>query len=526
MGTQRRTRKVMRILFLSAIMGCSLSLFGTAFAANSQDTEQQAYNAYLDKNYGKAIELYQSLLAQDNVNVSYTYNLGVAYQQLGDYPKALQAYQRTLDLDPDYYEAYNNMGAIYLQQKQWKSAIDTFKHILKHRQEDANSWFNLGLSYEQSNQKTEAAKAYRQAFLLDPKLTQAKSRFDRLQSELKLPELNMQYVNKRPGMQKNYQEARALAEKRQWKEAGQRLEKIVEQYPDFLDAQFLLGRSYQQTGQDAKALQSFVKVVAAQPEHVGAHHQMALTYERQGLPLKSTEILINLLQIKPSYLPAHYDLGRIYEEMQVSDQALERFLKLYQLEPSYADVAYRLGRLYHLKNNTPEAVKYYQQSVKQKPAFAPAYYQLAKLAIDSQHFDSAERLLRKSLTLSNNNPEIHYLLATVYYHQKKPTATIFPELNQAITLNPVYTDALSMRGIIYYGEQKFSPAIKDFEAALKTEPGRADIYRNLGVSYIKSGEGGKALLALQNYLKYQPEAADRDKIEKLIQDLKGIKAAR
>ena len=362
--------------------------------------------------------------------------------------------------------------------------------------------------------------------MLDPKLTQAKARFDRLQSELKLPELNTQYVSKRPGMQKNYQEARALAEKRQWKEAALRLEKIVEQYPEFLDAQFLLGRAYQQTGQDARALQTFVKVVAGQPDHVGAHHQMALTYERQGQPLKSTEILINLIQIKPNYLPAHYDLARIYDEMQVAPQALDRFLTLYRLDPAYADVAYRLGRLYHLQNNTPEAVKYYQQSVKQKPAFAPAYYQLAKLAIESQHFDSAERLLRKSLALSNNNPEIHYLLATVYYHQKKNTATILPELNQAISLNPVYTDALSMRGIIYYGEQKFPPAIKDFEAALKTEPGRADIYRNLGVSYIKSGQGGKALLALENYLKYAPQAADRDKIEKIIQDLKGIKAAR
>lgn len=526
MGTQRRTRKVMRTLLLSTLIGCSLSFSGTVFAATPQDIEQQAYNAYLNKNYGKAIELYQSLLAQDNVNVSYSYNLGVAYQQLGDYPKALQAYQRTLDLDPDYYEAYNNMGAIYLQQKQWKSAIDTFKHILEHRREDANTWFNLGLSYEQSNQKAEAAKAYRQAFLLDPKLTQAQERFSRLQTQLKLPDINTQYVNKRPGMQKNYQEARALAEKRQWKEALLRLEKIVEQYPDFLDAQFLLGRAYQQTGQDAKALQAFVKVVAGEPDHVGAHHQMALTYERQGQPLKSTEILINLLQIKPSYLPAHYDLGRIYDELQVPQQALERFLKLYQLEPTYSDVAYRLGRLYHLQNKTTEAVNYYQQSVKQKPAFAPAYYQLAKLAIESNHFDSAESLLRKSLTLSNNNPEIHYLLATVYYHQKKATAIILPELNQAIALNPFYTDALSMRGIIYYGDQNFSLAVKDFEEALKVESGRADVYRNLGVSYIKLGQGGKALQALENYLKYARKPADRDKIEKIIQDLKGIKAAR
>ena len=95
-------------------------------------------------------------------------------------------------------------------------------------------------------------------------------------------------------------------------------------------------------------------------------------------------------------------------------------------------------------------------------------------------------------------------------------------LNQALKVNPNYSDALSLRGIVHYDAQRFEAAIQDFEAALKSSPDRADIYRNLGVAYVKLGEARPALGAFQNYLKFNPQAPDQLKIQRLISELENL----
>src|SRR5690606_11451645 len=125
---------------------------------------------------------------------------------------------------------------------------------------------------------------------------------------------------------------------------------------------------------------------------------------------------------------------------------------------------------------------YYQESLRVKPSFAPAYYQLSKIAIQNQHLDSAQKLLEKALTLSPDNPEVYYLLATVQYHRKQAAEKTLKHLDQALKLNPGYTDALSMRGIIHYERATYPQAVSDFEKALSLALQRADLHRNLAVA--------------------------------------------
>ena len=85
MGSQGRTRTI--ILFLS----CCLT-----FPVWGASLEQQAFEAYQNKQYSQAMALYRQLIAEDPLEVQHYFNLGVVSHHAGQYQQAIQAYQQAM----------------------------------------------------------------------------------------------------------------------------------------------------------------------------------------------------------------------------------------------------------------------------------------------------------------------------------------------------------------------------------------------------------------------------------------------
>lgn len=89
-------KKVLIILFF--FINCSFELFGNQ--NNVDSLFVHANNLYKQKEYFEAIDIYQSIVAQDAKSAQLFFNLGNAYFKTGNYPKAILNYERAKLLSP------------------------------------------------------------------------------------------------------------------------------------------------------------------------------------------------------------------------------------------------------------------------------------------------------------------------------------------------------------------------------------------------------------------------------------------
>lgn len=80
------------VLFLAISAGC--------FAASNESDFETANNFFRDKNYDKAIELYETIAARGVESAPLYFNLGNAYFRTGDLGHAVLYYMKARKLDP------------------------------------------------------------------------------------------------------------------------------------------------------------------------------------------------------------------------------------------------------------------------------------------------------------------------------------------------------------------------------------------------------------------------------------------
>ncbi|PIQ24732.1 hypothetical protein COW36_23440 [bacterium (Candidatus Blackallbacteria) CG17_big_fil_post_rev_8_21_14_2_50_48_46] len=520
MGTQRRSRPLIKTYFLLTFL-----ITPALFAADSRDLEQKAYQAYTRRNYPEAIRHYQALQKLRPMDAEIWYNLGVVYHYNKQPQQAITAYRQAIELKTDYFDAYNNLGVVYIETKSWDRAIEVYRFIVRQRTEDPDVWFNLGVCYAQSNMPEKAMDAFRKVLALQPGHPGAQQQLKQL--EKKYPRLSPANLEKQDSAHSTealrlYETGNQFKAQKKWKEAIQAYQKSVQYDPRLSEAHYQLGWIFNQTGNHHAALAALVQAVALVPTHVSAHHQMAISYERLGQHGKALEILNNLLMIRSDYAPALYDLGRLYEESNQPEQAIRVFEQLGKQDKSYSDTLYHLGKL-HLQQNNPDlAEAYFHESTRLKPNLVTAWIQLGKMAWQTGQTEKAQEYFNQALKYSPQNPELHYTLASMYFQSSgsESQTRSMTYLNQALNINPTYTDALALRGVLHYNAQRYPQAIQDFQNALRQDSQRADLQRNLGLAQVKTGQAQAAIQAFESYLKLEPNATDRVTIQKLVQELK------
>jgi protein O-mannosyl-transferase len=96
------------------------------------------------------------------------FNLGVAYGESGMYKEAIEACKKAISLDPDYATAHSNLGVAYGVLGMYKEAIEEFKQAIEADPDDLLAHNNLGYAYLSSRMPKEAIDVYKQARRIDP----------------------------------------------------------------------------------------------------------------------------------------------------------------------------------------------------------------------------------------------------------------------------------------------------------------------------------------------------------------------
>jgi len=115
-----------------------------AKSKNYSDPYRQLAHFYsiVQKDYPKAIELFQKAIQLNPYDYKAYARIGVAYRKNNNIEEAKNSHKKAIEINPDSRIAYNNLGFLYLLEKDIESAIKNFKQAIRVDPDSAISSYN------------------------------------------------------------------------------------------------------------------------------------------------------------------------------------------------------------------------------------------------------------------------------------------------------------------------------------------------------------------------------------------------
>lgn len=195
---------------------------------------------------------------------------------------------------------------------------------------------------------------------------------------------------------KLYTDALALYEKGQIKQAIEKLETVIIQYPDYPDVHNALGLAYSIAGNYEDAILSFRKATQLNPSYIEAYVNMAIIQNEQ----------CKFEDAKESFEKA--------ASLETKEKGLSPQLKA-KLATTYS----QLGDIYYELQEYPKAKDEYKRAIDVSATFLDIRLKLAKTHIQLSEYGEAEKLLRDILAQNQGYSEAKVVLGLCYYQQRR-----------------------------------------------------------------------------------------------------------
>lgn len=150
------------------------------------------------------------------------------------------------------------------------------------------------------------------------------------------------------------------------------------------------------------------------------------------------------------------------------------------------------------------------------------YLRSATAAELSGDYRSAAEAYRACLQLNKGVPEAYFGLANALAGRGRDAEAV-KLYDRALELRPDFAeapDALYNKGCSLVRLGRFDEAIHGFRAALEIDPRYSNAWFNLGAIYRALGQPRESVRAYRRYLATEPNAKDRQRVERVLEELK------
>lgn len=123
---------------------------------------------FVDKEYDKAIEFYESALSLDPDNSIIYFNIGAAYGSLGIYERSIAYFQKSIEFDSLYAPAYNYLGNSYLALSEYNLALTNYSKAIEIDSTYWQPYNNIGELLSNEGYPEVALRLYEEVIKLTP----------------------------------------------------------------------------------------------------------------------------------------------------------------------------------------------------------------------------------------------------------------------------------------------------------------------------------------------------------------------
>jgi tetratricopeptide (TPR) repeat protein len=408
----------------------------------------------------------------DKQKLDSKYQSAVADYDAGRYPQAAREIENLLPYAPKSYELHELLGLTYVSLSENAKAEDHLRIAVQLKPDSADARTNFGAALLHSGKSDLAAEQFEKALQLEPQSYDANHNLGELyiqNGEISdaLPLLELAYRIRPDSYNNGYDLAMADFQLGQLGEA-RKVAGAIAKKQNTGELQSLLAQIDEKDGKFIAAAAEFEAAA-----HMDPSEDNLFDWGSEMLLHRTYEPAIAIFQqgtVRYPHSPRLFiGLGLALYSRGRYDDAVQALLTAADLDPSDPRCYLFLSKAYDSSPKQAEGViQRFQRYAELRPqdALAQYYYAISlwkgKRSEDSNaDLQTVESLLRKSITLNGNIPEVHVQLGDLYAGQHQYDKSI-PEYVRALELNPNLSDAHYRLGTDYVHVGQKDDAQKEF----------------------------------------------------------------
>jgi tetratricopeptide (TPR) repeat protein len=429
---------------------------------NPQDSDGLILRAQIKLRQGRpseAVTALQDVLPRDPDNAAAHFQLGVAFDQLGDQSRAASEWREAVRLRPDFLDAHRSLAGVSIAKGDWNALSQTAATIISLQPGAPDGYVFQAIA----------------------------------QANLKRPE-----------------------------QAESSIEKAIEVAPKNPLGYIQLGALRASQSKFADAEKAYRQALDLSPESADALAGLMRVYLAEKNPDKAVQIAREQIVKSPNN-SGFYDLlgTALFEGKKDFAGAEAAFQKAISLDANNNDAVLKLGEVYVAQGGNDKAIAFYEQATKQHPRDLGTLILLGELYESKKDWTNARATYQKVLDIQSDNPIASNNLAYVMLQQGGNVDVALAMAQTARRAMPDNANAADTLGWAYYKKGAYGSAIDLFKEAVQRSPNDPSFHYHLGLAYQQAGKPALAREHLETVLKMNPNFSEADDVKRVLAELRG-----
>jgi tetratricopeptide (TPR) repeat protein len=303
------------------------------------------------------------------------------------------------------------------------------------------------------------------------------------------------------------------------------LDRWAEREPN--DARIDLGRGqvYVMKGEPEKALKSFEKSLQESNQNPQAYFELGKILYRRHELAAAKEALVNAVREDGNNPEYASKLASVYLALDDPDAAITTLTKVESAGPNFPTIYYDLGRAYRSKGDSVRSAEYSKKfedvtsadrdrTAQREAADRPLGR--AERLLEQGHSDEARALFEKSLEVDPNRWEPNAYLAEMDL-DSGDLAGAYPHLQKLEQIDPDSAIGNFLMARYWFKQKEYEQARLYAEKVKLSRPGNSELRGLLGSIYLGLGQKEEARKEYEAAVRLAPGRADfREQLQKLL----------
>lgn len=318
-------------------------------------------------------------------------------------------------------------------------------------------------------------------------------------------------------------------EQNETRRAKQALDIGFTQHPNSNDLRFCEAQVLMSTGKLNAALSILDQLGRSEPYNVDVLMNKAAIHSQLRDHRRAIEHYKKALELaEEGHDEILLDMSFEHENLEAFDDAIQCLLRAAEINPENDAVLYELAYCYDLAGRNNESIVYFREFTDKYPYAFVAWYNLGNALAIAERIDESNEALELSIAIDERFTSAYFskarnLLVTGRYDEavacyretqtyEGPQAITFSYIgecyekmerynealihyDQALALDPNWTDAWIGRGVVKDLQNKTAEAIKDLEIATRIQPDHPDAWYYLANTLGRAAQYERSLQA-------------------------------